>query len=60
MIDNWNRAVGPEDTVFHLGDFAFAVPSRIKEIASQLNGEIHLIRGNHDSNLEKLSHIFAG
>lgn len=48
LIDLWNETVGPNDTVFHLGDFAFAGRERIKEILGMLNGEINLIRGNHD------------
>lgn len=48
MVANWNSVVGPDDDVYHLGDFAMgkdAVPS----ITARLNGRIHLIWGNHDS-----------
>lgn len=48
LINNWNSVVGKNDIVFHLGDFAFAPNWRWKEILSRLNGEIHLIIGNHD------------
>lgn len=48
LIDNWNSVVSPNDTVFHLGDFAFAGRERIDEILDRLNGKIILIRGNHD------------
>ena len=48
LIENWNRVVSKNDTVFHLGDFAFCSPSRYKEILEQLNGKIILILGNHD------------
>lgn len=27
MIENWNRVVGAEDTVYHLGDFACGMDS---------------------------------
>lgn len=48
LIENWNNVVGPDDTVFHLGDFAMSGTQRILKIREQLNGKIHLILGNHD------------
>ena len=48
LIDNWNSVIGPEDTVFHLGDFCFGGFPKWKEIREQLNGHIILIIGNHD------------
>lgn len=48
LIENWNSVVGPEDTVFHLGDFCFGGAQKWKEIRDQLNGHIILILGNHD------------
>ncbi len=49
LINNWNSVVGPEDTVFHLGDFCFGGFPKWKEIRNQLNGHIILILGNHDA-----------
>lgn len=51
MIDNWNRVVKPEDTVYHLGDFSYGRGSEenIASIVEQLNGDIILIKGNHDN-----------
>lgn len=46
LVKNWNSVVGKEDVVYHLGDFA-TKPSGF-EFAKKLNGEIHLILGNHD------------
>jgi len=48
MIAEWNRTVPPSGIVYHLGDFAFANTKRIAAILASLNGEIHLIEGNHD------------
>lgn len=45
LIQRWNQLVSPADTVYHLGDFAFG---RCAHLAQQLQGQIHLIRGNHD------------
>jgi calcineurin-like phosphoesterase family protein len=49
IIANWNRVVAPGDTVFYLGDFALGNEKPAKAIAHQLNGCIHYILGNHDS-----------
>lgn len=57
MIENWNSVVKPEDTVFHLGDFAFAEEDRIDWIVSQLNGQKFLIYGNHDKAIKKSKKI---
>ena len=65
LIDNWNRLVKHGDTVYHLGDFAFAKGEagrkEVSKIRSKLNGKIHLIYGNHcvSNKLLKLSHIFS-
>lgn len=48
LINNWNSIVGPDDTVFHLGDFCFGNTQKWREIREQLNGHIILIIGNHD------------
>ncbi len=45
IIDNWNAVVGKGDHVYHLGDFAWHNPWHY---IGQLNGNIHLILGNHD------------
>lgn len=48
MIDNWNRVVKPQDTVYHLGDFAFGPKTEHKGFWDRLEGKKHLIVGNHD------------
>ena len=48
IIDNWNRVVGKNDIVFHLGDFCFCGADKFKELIEKLNGRIYLILGNHD------------
>lgn len=45
LITNWNKMVKSNDIVYHLGDFSWRNPKYYRE---QLNGKIHLIRGNHD------------
>lgn len=48
IITRWNQKVGPEDTVYHLGDFALGSEQYAGAIASRLNGKIYLIKGNHE------------
>lgn len=48
IIANWNRFIQPGDIVFHLGDLAFGRKEDIEALLPVLNGELYLIRGNHD------------
>ncbi|KQT76454.1 metallophosphoesterase [Methylobacterium sp. Leaf465] len=49
LIAAWNTVVGPEDDVWHLGDFALgSSDSRIAAILGSLSGTKHLIIGNND------------
>ncbi len=47
MIAGWNAVVGPEDEVWHLGDFARKL-SDVPGLLSRLKGLKHLLRGNND------------
>ena len=58
LIRRWNRKVQPEDHVYVLGDFAFKNKTPVKEYADQMNGTIHLIRGNHDKRNEEYQQCF--
>ena len=42
MVDQWNGIIGPNDDVYHLGDFGDY------SFRPKLNGNIHLILGNYD------------
>jgi calcineurin-like phosphoesterase family protein len=51
LIQRWNSRVTTEDIVFFLGDFAMGPGVNeqfILNVLSRLNGEIHVIMGNHD------------
>lgn len=56
IIRRWNSRVKVGDTVFHGGDFMFGGSAKQgnqkkpEEYLEQLNGNIILIRGNHDHN----------
>lgn len=54
IVEHWNQFVRPTDIVYHLGDISMGVPQNFEfintlNILSRLNGQIHWIRGNHDS-----------
>lgn len=48
LIEAWNKKVPTDGLVFHLGDFAWGGYEFWKKIREQLNGDIILIKGNHD------------
>lgn len=48
LVNRWNAKVGPDDTVWHLGDFAYKAEASPESYRARLNGRIHLIMGNHD------------
>ncbi len=53
MIQAHNAVVRDKDVVWFLGDFAFARWERIAAIGERLNGEKHLVYGNHDDEIKK-------
>ena len=53
IIKNWNNTVGIDDDVYLLGDISWYNTTKTIEIFNNLNGHIHLIKGNHDSRLLK-------
>ena len=59
LVNNWNSVVTNEDHVYHLGDFCWGKTDEWIRILKRLNGNIHIIKGNHDlkgysSQLKKL------
>lgn len=46
LIEAWNSVVSMNDIVYHVGDFA--VTDEALDMILQLNGTIHLIKGNYD------------
>ena len=59
LIANWNRVVGPKDTVYHLGDLFLSPSGEARKIRVRLNGNICLLRGNHDRSAESLQGAFG-
>lgn len=52
LVNNWNKCVGENDLVYHLGDFGLASKQSMADILSRLNGQIILILGNHDKGIK--------
>lgn len=49
LTASWNRVVGPDDAVWHLGDFALGPSAeRVAALLAELRGAKHLIVGNND------------
>lgn len=48
LIRRWNAAVNPCDTVYVLGDMFWCNMTVAIDVLKQLNGNIILIKGNHD------------
>jgi len=49
IIKNWNNVIQPEDEVYHLGDIMLGDSNYGLSCLKQLKGNIHIIRGNHDT-----------
>lgn len=48
IVGNWNNAVGVDDDVYILGDVSFGNATKTIPLLKSLNGNLHLIQGNHE------------
>jgi calcineurin-like phosphoesterase family protein len=61
MIARWNAVVGPDDTVWHLGDLAIRFDrARVEALLARLAGTKHLIAGNNDPEATRAAEGWAG
>lgn len=54
IIQNFNKIIKFDDDVYILGDLMLGGPENLAyglDLISALNGKLHLVRGNHDTNL---------
>ncbi len=58
LIQRWNEKIKVGDDVYHLGDFGLTNKDQLTEIIDQLNGNIHLIKGNHEGSALQLTKKF--
>ena len=50
IVARWNETVGPDDTVWHLGDFGVGLKAgRAAELLASLSGTKRLVVGNKDT-----------
>lgn len=65
MIDRWNKTIGPDDVILHLGDVVFTGNANKQKtffdsVGPSLNGKKYLILGNHDRKSWKRFYEAAG
>jgi len=49
IVNNWNTTVNTDDEVYILGDIMLNDNEKAMELLKTLNGRIHIILGNHDT-----------
>lgn len=49
IVERWNSVVKKSDVVWVLGDLMLMDDTGGMRLLNQLNGEIHVVRGNHDT-----------
>ena len=49
IVNNWNEVVAPDDDVYVLGDLMLNNNAEGIKLLQSLNGRLHIVRGNHDS-----------
>jgi calcineurin-like phosphoesterase family protein len=59
MIDNWNKVIPADGLVYHVGDIFLGDRKRARYIRSRLNGQIFLIKGNHEKTATAEPDLFA-
>lgn len=53
LVHIFNSLIGPDDTLYHMGDWSFGGKDAIREFRGRLHCKnIHLIFGNHDQHIE--------
>jgi len=61
MIKRWNERVDHKDTIYVLGDFAFARGEQVWGLFAQLKGVIKIVPGGHDMRwLKDMGHTDRG
>ena len=54
IVTKWNQLVNDEDEVYHLGDVMLGENELGLDYIKQLKGKIHIILGNHDTDVRKV------
>ena len=56
IVKNWNEVVKPNDDVYCLGDIMLNNNELGLELLKKLNGKIHVVMGNHDTNARLIAY----
>ena len=59
IIKRWNSVVGPDDLVYHLGDVMLNDNEKGIQCLERLNGQIYILRGNHDTSTRMYMYLAA-
>lgn len=59
IIKRWNSVVGPNDLVYHLGDVMLNDNEKGIQCLERLNGQIYILRGNHDTSTRMYMYLAA-
>jgi calcineurin-like phosphoesterase family protein len=55
LVERWNRRVGPDDVVYHLGDFSMYLQrEEQRALLAKLHGHKVLVLGNHDGSIARM------
>ena len=58
IVQNWNNKITQHDTVIHAGDVSLhARPKVLFDLLKQLNGNIEIVLGNHDSRSKQMKYL---
>lgn len=60
LVDRWNQAVDQGDIVYVDGDMFWCKEAEALEVLQTLNGQVFLIKGNHDRVSPKMARMMAG
>jgi calcineurin-like phosphoesterase family protein len=58
IVTNWNSVIKPNDNIYVLGDMFWTTAAAL-EVLPQLQGNIFLLRGNHDRLTSKMEKYFV-
>ena len=57
ILDNWNKTITDNDEVYILGDLMLGDNDSGIKLINQLNGNKHIILGNHDTNARIVKYL---
>lgn len=59
IIKAINSVVTDDDELYHLGDISLKKAHAVYDLLMQINGQIHLVKGNHDSSSKHFKYLLS-